>query len=61
MAIVDKSLGERGHRKTALTAVFPPKQVVCDYVSAVCTYVTRFARRGLIRAPLQYTDFATTR
>ena len=24
-------------------------------------YVTRFARRGLIRAPLQYTDFATTR
>ena len=24
-------------------------------------YVTRFARRGLIHAPLQYTDFATTR
>ena len=23
--------------------------------------VTEFARRGLIRAPLQYTDFTTTR
>ena len=35
MAIVDKGLGERGHRKTALTAVFPPKQVVCDCVNVV--------------------------
>ena len=35
MAIVDKSLGERGHRKTALTAVFPPKQVGCGYVNVV--------------------------
>ena len=30
-------------------------------VSDSYAYVTRFARRGLIRAPLQYTDFATTR
>ena len=35
MAIVDKGLGEGGHRKAALAAVFPPKQVVCDCVKVV--------------------------